>query len=147
MPAKRCNYRGITYDSKAEAGYHLELLARKKRGEVGDIELQPTWDLYGVEFADLLDPKEIARAVRVGKYTADFRYYDTRQEEWIVVDIKGQVPKTVTRRDGTKRRIAGGKGWTAFRLRCELLKANYGIDVQVVEGAPYTRIATELGIR
>lgn len=147
MPAKKCSYKGITYDSKAEAGYHVELKAKKKRGEIGDIELQPTWDLFGVEFADSLDPTEIARAVRVGKYTADFRYFDTRQKEWVVVDIKGQVPKTVTRRDGSKRRVAGGKGWTAFRLRCELLKANYGIDVQVIEGAPYTRLATEMGIK
>ena len=147
MPARRCNYKGVTYDSKAEAGYHVWLQSMEKRGEIGGIELQPTWDLYGVEFADSLDPKEIARAVRVGKYTADFRYYDTAQEEWVVVDIKGQVPKTVTRRDGSKRRVAGGKGWTAFRLRCELLKANYGIDVQVVEGAPYTRMASDLGIK
>mgnify|MGYP003109647440 FL=1 len=147
MPAKRCRYKGITYDSKAEAGYHVELKAKKKRGEIGDIELQPTWDLFGVEFADSLDPTKIARAVRVGKYTADFRYFDKRQEEWVVVDIKGQVPKTVTRRDGSKRRVAGGKGWTAFRLRCELLKANYGIDVQVIEGAPYTRMASDLGIK
>ena len=102
MPAKRCRYKGITYDSKAEAGYHVELKAKKKR---------------------------------------------KRQEEWVVVDIKGQVPKTVTRRDGSKRRVAGGKGWTAFRLRCELLKANYGIDVQVIEGAPYTRMASDLGIK
>ena len=93
MPAKRCRYKGITYDSKAEAGYHVELKAKKKRGEIGDIELQPTWDLYGVEFADSLDPKEIARAVRVGKYTADFRYFDKRQEEWVVVDIKGKCRK------------------------------------------------------
>ena len=140
MPSRRVTYRGITYDSKAELGYHLELLDRQRQGLISEIELQPTWDLYA---AAPTGPTRVERS-RVGKYTADYRYYDVEQAKYVVVDIKGQVPKTVTGKNGTKRRVAGGKGWTAFRLRCELLKANHGIEVQVVEGAPYTKLASRI---
>ena len=31
-------------------------------------------------------------------------------------------------------------------MRAQILKANYGIEVTVVEGAPYTKLANELRI-
>ena len=65
----------------------------------------------------------------------------------MVIDIKGQVPKTVILRNGRKKRTSGGKGWTAFRMRCKILEANYGIEVLVVEGKEYTKLARLAGAR
>ncbi len=147
MPAKRAVYKGIEFDSRAEAGYYAHLLMQQRTGHVADITLQPTWDLYAAQVDDFEVLKdEIYPAVKVGRYTADFQYLDKERDEIMVVDIKGQVPKTITRKNGTKRRVSGGKGWTAFRLRAQILKANYGIEVTVVEGATYTQLANELRI-
>ena len=86
----------------------------------------------------------------IGKYTADFRYLDLECDEFIVVDVKAFVPYTHTyksgRRVGKKVRRTP-QGWTPFRMRCEILKANYGIDVQVVEAKPYQELANKAGVK
>lgn len=153
MASRRCTYKGINFDSKAEAGYFIYLLDQEKKGRISDIEMQPSWPLYAGELgADMMgvDIREWPNMIPykpIGKYTADFRYLDLERDEFVVVDVKGQIPHTRTLRNGTKRRVSGGKGWTAFRLRCEILKANYGIDVVVVPGAEYTELANKAGVK
>jgi len=134
MSAKRVAYDGITFDSIAECGRYIELKDLESKGKIADVECHPSWKLLAFGFESEC-PREI------GKYTADFRYLNIERGEIVVEDIKGQVPKTVTLRNGRKKRVSGGKGWTAFKLRCAILKANYGIEVQVVEGEPYTKLA------
>ena len=138
--SKRCTIRGQVFDSLAEAGYYTELLDREQKGEISDIILQPYWllEAWG---------QEEQAPVDIGKYTADFSYYDRVTNKTMVIDIKGQVPKTVILRNGRKKRTSGGKGWTAFRMRCKILEANYGIEVLVVEGKEYTKLARLAGAR
>ena len=149
MASKRCVYKGIKFDSKAEAGFFIHLLDQEKKGLISDIEMQPSWPLYAAVLPDGtmgIDAEECDIA-KIGKYTADFRYLDLTRDEFIVVDVKGQVPGTRTLKNGTKKRTSGGQGWTAFRLRCTILKANYGIDVLVVPGAEYTQLANKAGVK
>jgi len=138
----KCVLLNKEFDSLAEAGYYVELLDRERKGDIRDIELQPSWDLYAASTID-----EGVAKIKIGRYTADFKYYCKSLEKVCVVDIKGQVPKTKFLRNGRTKRVAGGKGWTAFRLRCKILEANYGIEVQVVEGEPYTKLAKAAGAR
>jgi hypothetical protein len=153
VASRRCVYKGIQFDSKAEAGFFIHLLDQEKKGLISDIERQPSWPLYAAEFGKNmmgLDAREWPNMIPykpIGKYTADFRYLDHEREEYIVVDVKGQVPGTRTLKNGTKRRTSGGQGWTAFRLRRTILKANYGIDVLVVPGAEYTQLANKAGVK
>lgn len=64
---------GIQFDSKMEAEYYLDLLARKKLGEINAIELQPVYVLQ--------DKPKI-------KYIPDFRItYPTGHQE--IIDVKG----------------------------------------------------------
>ena len=121
---------------------------QESTGRVADITLQPSWDLYAAQIDDFgVSENKLYKPVKVGRYTADFRFVDRERDVVTVVDVKGQVPKTTTRRDGTRRRVSGGKGWTAFRLRAQILRANYGIEVTVVEGAHFTKLANELRIQ
>ena len=80
--AKKTTVYGHTFDSKREAEYYLELLDKKKRGEVLEITFQPSYILLG-EFVDNTGHKQ-----RMITYTADFlvRYADGRVE---VVEVKG----------------------------------------------------------
>ena len=73
---------GIKFDSKKEASRYCELLLLQKRGDICELELQPTF--------------EICRSVRWnGKtlrrriYRADFMYKNTTSRNVIVEDVKG----------------------------------------------------------
>ena len=143
MASRRCTYKGIKFDSLAEAGYFIHLLDQEKKGLISDIELQPSWELWASQIED----DGVDSATKIGKYTADFRYLDLERDEFTVIDVKGQVPGTRTLKNGTKRRTSGGQGWTAFRLRCKILEVNYGVIVQVVPGAVYTELAKKAGVK
>jgi len=72
---------GITFDSKREADYYLELKLRKKAGDILDFELQPLFVL-------LEGCKRNGKSIRPITYRADFRiiHKDFAVE---IVDVKG----------------------------------------------------------
>lgn len=72
--AIRTTVDGITFDSKAEAGFYQQLRLRQAAGEISDLELQPRYDL-------------IVNGIRIGRYTGDFRYVEGGKT--IVADAKG----------------------------------------------------------
>lgn len=80
--AKKSEYKGIKFDSKAEMEYykHLELL--KEMGEVSWFDMQPEFTLLG-GFTDNFGRKHLPI-----KYRADFlvHYADAPP---VVIDIKG----------------------------------------------------------
>lgn len=98
--ARRIDLDGHEFDSKAEANRFLQLELMQRAGEIRDLELQPRFEL-------------IVNKVRIGRYTADFRYFDCRIQQTVVEDVKG-----VRTRD--------------YILRVKLVKALYGIEVQEV---------------
>ena len=73
---------GHTFDSKREADYYLELLARKQAGEIVRIGFQPQYTLLE-GFKDNTGKKQ-----KPITYTADFlvEYDDSRRE---VIEVKG----------------------------------------------------------
>ena len=80
--ARKTTVYGITFDSKREADYYLELLARKQTGEILRIGFQPQYTLLeGFKDNTGKNQKPIT-------YTADFlvEYDDGRRE---VVEVKG----------------------------------------------------------
>lgn len=73
---------GITFDSKAEAKRYLELKLLERAGLITNLKLQPKFELQ---------PKYRIgnKNVRAITYIADFEYFDTEKEKWVVEDVKG----------------------------------------------------------
>jgi len=96
--AKRTVVDGISFDSKKESERYLELKAMQEADEIYGLELQPQFPLH-------------VQGSYIGKYTADFEYYDDSGR--VVEDVKGMAPDA------------------AVRIRIKLVKAIYGIDVRI----------------
>lgn len=74
--AKPTTVDGIRFASMAEAKRYAELLLLAKAGQVECLEIQPVYVLtVGERF--------------IGRYIADFRYYDMRTGALCVEDVKG----------------------------------------------------------
>lgn len=72
---------GIVFDSKREAWRYMELKALERAGSIGNIELQPEFELIPTFEYD-------GKKERAVKYRADFRYRH-RSGGVIVEDVKG----------------------------------------------------------
>ncbi len=93
---------GVRFASKKEAKRYGELHLLVQAGKIQDLELHPAYELH-------------TNGVRVGKYTADFRYFDLENLCLVVEDVKSRATKT-----------------TAYRLRKRMVEAEYGIKVMEV---------------
>lgn len=102
--AKKTEVDGHVFDSKAEALRYSVLKIRQDLGQIKDLELQPAYTLHALGGS------------KVGTYKADFRYTLVATGEPIVEDVKG------------------GKATQTemFRWKKRHMKAEYGIEVQVV---------------
>lgn len=80
--ARKTTVCGHTFDSRREADYYLELLARKQAGEIVRIGFQPSYTLLA-EFVD-----NTGKNQKPITYTADFfvTYADGHSE---VIEVKG----------------------------------------------------------
>jgi hypothetical protein len=67
---------GIVFASKAEASAYCNRKLMQQSGMIGDLELQPAYDL-------------VVNGVKVGRYIADFRYRLNTTGATIVEDVKG----------------------------------------------------------
>jgi hypothetical protein len=74
---------GIKFRSKAEARRYGELKLLEKAGEIHSLRLQPVFDLnvVGGFVKDVV--------TKVGRYVADFDYFDVRADTRIIEDVKG----------------------------------------------------------
>lgn len=88
----------IIFDSRKEANRYCELKMLVKEGSIVSLELQPAFDLL------------VSSGKSVGKYKADFKYYDCEKKSWIVEDVKGM--KT-----------------PVYRLKKKIVEAVYGIRI------------------
>ncbi len=88
---------GVRFDSKAEAAEYSWLKEMMRIGIVRKLEIQPEWELHA------------PNGEVIGKYIADFRFYDGA---WRVVDVKGMKTLPLAR-------------WKQKHLRAE-----YGIVVE-----------------
>ena len=68
---------GITFDSKHEATRYQELKLLESAGHIQRLELQPVFKLL------------VKTGKSVGKYKADFKYWDVAKKQWVIEDSKG----------------------------------------------------------
>lgn len=77
---------GHTFDSKKEANRYLELKLLEKQGLIKQLQLQPKFVLQeSFKYKD----KTIKQIV----YYADFKYYDMKEDQTIVEDVKSEITK------------------------------------------------------
>lgn len=100
--ARRTEIDGVSFDSKAEAARYLELKLLQTAGVIAALEIHPSWQL-------------VVNGVLIGRYTADFSYYDRQAGRDVVEDVKSAPTRT---RD--------------YVLRRKLMQACHGIEVQEV---------------
>ncbi len=84
--AKRCVVDGIRFDSKREAGRYLELKTLEKAGKIERLKLQPEFKLIAHDGSPF--------GVTVGKYRADFQYFDVCAGRTVIEDAKGVRTET-----------------------------------------------------
>lgn len=111
---------GIKFASKAEARRYCDLILLQRAGEISGLELQPDYPLV---IPRMIDGKLTNVPVRIrsakrpngtrSKYTADFRYQDTRTGLQVVEDVKGVDT-------------------TASRLRRAVVECIYGIEIVLI---------------
>tara|TARA_R100000329_G_scaffold151172_1_gene146235 strand:+ start:730 stop:1047 length:318 start_codon:yes stop_codon:yes gene_type:complete len=77
--AKKQVFNGLKFDSKKELNRYLILLDLLKKNIISNLELHPRFDL-------------MVNGVKIGRYTADFRY--KKDNEIIVEDVKSKITKT-----------------------------------------------------
>ncbi len=100
----------IRFHSKAEAKHYSELKLREKAGEIHDLVLQPAYVMAIV----CANPSQPRSHTTVGKYIADFRYWDVARSERVVVDVKGHdTPLS--------------------KLKRKIVEALYGIEIEIVK--------------
>jgi len=91
---------GIRFASKAEARRYGELKLLLAGGAIADLEVHPK--AYQL----------VVNGVKIGRYTADFRYFDRERNRVTVEDVKGSPSRD-------------------YRLRKLLVRALF--DVEIVE--------------
>lgn len=74
--AKRTEFKGRMFDSRAEQQRAIQLEMLMMAGDVRNVEYQPSFDL-------------VVNGVKVGRYVADFRYVDVATGRTVVEDVKG----------------------------------------------------------
>ncbi len=104
--AKKTEIDGIVFDSKAEARRYSELKLMQYSGMIHSLECHPSWPL-------------IVNGVKIGKYTADFRY-----KYYSDIDIDGDGRDVVEDVKGMRTRD--------YILRKKLMLAIHGIEVKEV---------------
>ena len=72
-------YNGEIFDSKKELNRFMELEILLRAREISDLEVHPKFDL-------------MVNGVKIGRYTADFRY--KKGSDIIVEDVKSKATKT-----------------------------------------------------
>lgn len=90
---------GLRFDSQAEAKRYYELRMLERSGLIEHLEIHPKLTLT-------------VQGVRIGTYSADFRYYDIEQSRMVLEDVKS---------DATKTQI--------YRWKKRHVKAQYGISI------------------
>lgn len=100
---KKTTVDGITFDSSKEAHRYGELVMMQRAGLISGLERQPKFDL-------------IVNGEKVGKYTADYRYFDHVAGHTIVEDVKSKPTMTAV-----------------YRLKKRLMKAIHRIDIKEIQ--------------
>lgn len=122
--ATKITYEGITFDSKKECNYYIQLKLLERAGEISHLELQKKYELIPAQYApdEIVTLKSGKQKVVKGKcleravyYLADFVYLDNRTGETVVIDCKSPATRT-----------------PEYIIKRKLLRYRYGIAIQEV---------------
>lgn len=78
--AKKQFYKGIRFDSKKELDRYLILEQMQIKKYISNLEVHPVFPL-------------IVNGVKIGRYTADFKYINNQGIE-IIEDVKSKITRT-----------------------------------------------------
>ena len=78
--AKRQLYKGIRFDSKKELNRYLILEQMQMKNYISELEIHPVYPL-------------LVNGIKIGRYTADFKYKNKDGEE-IIEDVKSKITRT-----------------------------------------------------
>ena len=78
--AKKQFYKGIRFDSKKELDRYLILEQMQMKKYISNLEVHPVFPL-------------IVNGVKIGRYTADFKYINNQGIE-IIEDVKSKITRT-----------------------------------------------------
>ena len=95
-------YDGMTFASKKEAERYVELKHKERIGEISELVCQPKFTLQPPFYT----PQ--SKRIRAITYRADFKYHRTRDDVYVIEDVKSKG--TITE---------------AFRLRWKMLLYRY----------------------
>ena len=98
--AKSVEVDGIKFASKREAERYSELKWLEKAGQIRCLDCHPQYEL-------------IVNGKKIGKYTADFQYYD-QEKGFTIEDVKGKITE-------------------AASLRIRLFNALYNTKVRIIK--------------
>lgn len=101
--AKKVSLDGHVFDSRAEARRYAELRLMQKSDDIADLRIHPIFPL-------------VVNGAKISSYVADFRYYDSCEDRWVIEDVKSPVTAKPP----------------AFRMKKKLMLALYGIEVKEV---------------
>lgn len=77
----RCQYKGISFDSKKECEYYIYLENLEAQGAISELKRQVRFELQP-------SFKHNGKTIRAITYVADFTYYD-QDGKYHIVDTKG----------------------------------------------------------
>jgi hypothetical protein len=106
LHARKTTLDGIVFASALEAKRYSQLKLLLMNGDIADLELQPKYPL-------VITSLKTGEQKQVGRYTADFRYYDRAKGEQIVEDTKGLMTE-------------------AAALRIKIAQALYDVEIVLV---------------
>jgi len=107
--AKPCVIDGIRFASQAEGARYQELKLLLRAGKIHSVIVQA---IFPIKIND----------IEVGKYIADFTYFEAGSDRRIVEDVKGVITPL-------------------FRFKQKCVEAQYGIQINIVKmkGASHGR--------
>ena len=87
--AKKVNYDGIVFDSKAECNRYIELKTLEKYGKIKDLQYHKCFEL-------LPSIKTEVETLRAIIYESDFFYYDVDLNSYVVEDLKSEMTRKLS---------------------------------------------------
>ena len=124
---KKSEFEGITFDSVKERDRYIFLSGQLKEGNIRDLQRQVKFQLIPARYENKivhLKTKTKLKPFCVSKaenYFADFTYYRTDNNEFVVEDVKGLDKRT-------------GKPFVTreFILKSKIFELRYGFDITII---------------
>lgn len=99
--SKKCEYKGIAFDSRAERDRYILLSSLQDKGMIEGLELQKEFEILpkqiGTRTVTLKTKTKEVEYVdeQAVKYHADFFYYDVTKQRYVIEELKSKMTMKV----------------------------------------------------